>query len=430
MSSLENIRNLVKEHDARHIQRLGTALKASYGDLDAFQDWIKAEMQAIGMEVSEFKVDVSELKNQPGYQKTLRDNPQALLKAKNVVGKIAGHEPRQGMLLFGHADKRPETYEWAKLHPEMTEIDDRFYGPGIADDVSGITAMLSAVETYCQLKLKPRGDLFVASILGKQGGIFGTNGLMKRYGPLDAAIYVHPAESGDGLGELKIASLGSLEFIINLDGKGPDSTEPIEAVFSKSAISATDLGIFLLNGLQKWAAEQEQRYPHERLQALSGQTFSLLAGRFTSGTQNEVYQVARNCIIQGIVCFPPNARLETVRAEFVKAFETIVQQDPWLSQGHARLEWGDTIDQGCQSDENHPFMQMASQVIRELTGKTPSMYYGHTVSDIRYPLLYWKAQAFSLGPLAGNLAKENEWVDRKEYLDSIVAVTEILKNAA
>lgn len=382
------------------------------------------------MQASEFNVDISELKNQPGYQKTLRDNPQVLLKAKNVVGKVPGHGPRQGMLLFGHADKCPETYEWAKQHPEMTEIDGRFYGPGIADDVSGITAILSAVETYLQLGLKPRGDLLVASILGKQGGIFGTYGLMKRYGPLDAAIYVHPAESGGGLSELKIASLGSLEFIITLDGKGPTSTEPIEAVFSKSALSATDLGAFLLRGLQKWAVEQEQRYPHERLQTLAGQTLSLLAGRFISGTQNEVYKVARNCTIQGIVCFPPNARLETVRADFVQAFESLVKQNPWLSQGHAHLEWGDRIDQSCQSDENHPFMQMASQTIRAVTGKTPYLYYGHTASDIRYPLLYWKAQAFGVGPLAGDLTKETEWVDRKEYLDTIVAVAEMLKNAA
>jgi len=49
------------------------------------------------------------------------------------------------------------------------------------------------------------------------------------------------------------------------------------------------------------------------------------------------------------------------------------------------------------------------------------------MSDIRYPLLYWKAQAFGIGPVCGDIGKESEWVDQKEYLDTIVAVTQMLK---
>ena len=41
----------------------------------------------------------------------------------------------------------------------------------------------------------------------------------------------------------------------------------------------------------------------------------------------------------------------------------------------------------------------------------------------------WKANGFGLGPLAGDMRTETEYVDRKEYLDTIVVVTEILKNA-
>ena len=430
MIKIENIQKLVNQNHIQHINRLSAGLKASFGGTDLFQDWIIHEMHSMGIEVDEFNVDISELTNQPGYQKTLHEKPQALNMAKNVVGIIHGQGPRQGMLLFGHADKRPETFEWAKTHPDMEETGGRFYGPGIADDVSGITAMLGAVDTYLQLGIKPRGDLLIASILGKQGGIFGTFGLMKRYGPLDAAVYVHPAESGSGLAELKIASLGSLEFIITLEGKGPDSTESMEAIYSKTAISATDLGMSLLAGLQKWADEQSNRYQHKHLQELAGQSFSIVAGKFISGIQNEIYKVSRKCTIQGIVCFPPNAQLNTVRSDFIQVYEYLVKQDPWLSQGHACLEWGDTIDESCQSDENHPFMKMASNTLMAVKGKTPNMHYGHTTSDIRYPLLYWKAQAFGIGPLCGDIGKETEWVDRGEYLDTIVVVTEMLKNAA
>ena len=70
---------------------------------------------------------------------------------------------------------------------------------------------------------------------------------------------------------------------------------------------------------------------------------------------------------------------------------------------------------------------MASQVLTDVTGREPHYYYGHALSDIRYPLLYWNAQAFGVGPVCGDIGKESEWIDQKEYLHTIVAVTQLLK---
>ena len=427
--TVDEIRKDVLSNEHAHIKLLEEGLMSSFTNLNDFQAWISARLQSIGLEVEKFLVDQDELKNQPANQKTLRENPESLQQAVNIVGKLKGEGPRHGVLLFAHADKQPETFEWAKEHPQMIERDGRLYGPGIADDVCGLTAMVSAVETYKRLGMNPQGDVLVASILGKQNGVFGTYGLMQRYGPLDAAIYIHPAESGDGLGELKMSSNGCLEFIIQVEGKEPDSTDPLQAIFSTTAVSAVQKTIFLYQGLLNWADDMRRKYRHTRLEELCNQSFSLAESRFT-GIAPVTYKMPTHCELCGTIVFPPNARYETVKNDFENIFIHLVQADAWLSQGHASLEWGDLMGESGQSDENSDFMQMATRAIQEVTGITPKYYYGHTTSDIRYPILYWNAQAFGVGPLAGDIAKKTEWVDRNDYLQSIIVVTEMLKHAA
>ena len=52
------------------------------------------------------------------------------------------------------------------------------------------------------------------------------------------------------------------------------------------------------------------------------------------------------------------------------------------------------------------------------------------MSDIGYPLQYWQAQAFGIGPLSGDLGKESEWVDKEEYFLSISILVELMRRSA
>jgi len=426
---LEAIRKDVKGRTSDHLELLEKGLQASFEELASFQVWIGEQMSDLGMDAEQFTVDREELSEQPAYQRTLKEDPGALRSAPNMVGTLPGSGEAGGILLFAHADKRPETFAWGRQQPNMVEKEGRLFGPGIADDVSGITAMLSAVETFQRMGYPQAKDLMVASVLGKQMGVFGTYGLMTRYGPMDAAIYVHPAESGDGLAEVKMASLGLLEFLINAEGKGPDSTDPHQAIFSASAVSAAEKGVHVFQELHAWAKAVSGRYHHPALEEMAQQSFALTFGRFLSGAENEVYEIPVRCSLEGTLCFPPEATLDGMKAEFREAFESAVEKDVWLADSHASLAWGDHVGESIQSDEESAFLKMASEVLEAVKGIEPHYYYGHSVSDIRYPLLYWDAQAFGVGPVAGDIGKKTEWVDRDEYIDTIVAVTQMLKEA-
>lgn len=426
-NDLTAIRAEVEGNETHHLELLREGLKVSFSSLAGFQSWIAERMGQIGLQVEEFVVDREELAHQPAYQKTLRENPSALRFGPNIVGTLTGQGVGQGTLLYAHPDKFPETFDWGRKHPDMVERDGRLFGPGIADDVAGLTAMLSAVETFRRLGFEPRGDLMVASSLGKQTSVCGTYGLVTRYGPMDTAIYVHPHESGGWLNEIHMTSSGLIEFLIQIEVQAPETTDQFQARYSRSTVSAVEKGVYLFQGLHEWAGETTKRYRHAGLEELIGQTVALLVSSLTAGTENGDHGIPLRCMLEGTICFPPGASLNTVQADFKETFERLVTQDPGLAQSHVQLEWGDMIGESVQVDEESSLLHIARQVLTDVTGKEAYYYYGFELSDTRYPMLYWNAPCIGVGPRCGDIGTESEWVEREDYLDTIVAVTLMLR---
>ena len=172
------IREEVSKNETYHLGLLAEAVRTSFSSLAVFQSWVGEKMRQIGLQVDEFIVDHEELAHQPACQKTLQNDPSTLQSGPNMVGRLAGRNSEGGLLLFAHADKFPGTFDWGRKHPEMVEREGRLFAPGIADDVSGVAAMLSAVEIFCRLGFEVKTDLIAASVLGKQKSLYGTYGFL------------------------------------------------------------------------------------------------------------------------------------------------------------------------------------------------------------------------------------------------------------
>jgi len=422
----ETLRERIARDRAAHIQRLAGGLKASLVDLERFQSWFADSMSDLGMDVQRFAVPSDTLSAQPSCLKSLRENPGALQSGSNVVGQLRGASPnRPKILLFGHADKAPQSFEFASAHPELTEREGRLYGPGIADDVSGLAVMVSALSVMNDLDIAPAGDLMFASILGKQMGVYGTYGLMTRFGPMEEAIYVHPAESGSGLREIKMSSNGLVEVHIETTGQAPTSGDN-QTVFSATGVNAAFKAIRLCDAVTDWAQSAARTYPDAHLEKAAGRSVSAMLTRFTAGETGEIGDMPLHAHAVVMVSFPPCARLASIEEEIAAVLDKTISEDAWLREGHARYEWGDRIAESISADGDSPFLKKASRVISAVTGEAPVYYYGHGGSDIRYPMLHWGAQAFGFGPKAGDLGLEGEWVDEAEYLDTIVALVLLL----
>ena len=204
MEDVKRLKNKIISRRDEIEALLDEAYQASRIDVDSFQTWVMQKLQGLGLKADEFRVEYEEVVRQPAFRAAYPDQGSVVDPPRNVVGALNPGGPG-GILLFAHADKIPETFEYARSHAQMDRSGGRYAAPGIADDVSGIASMLSAAQFFQEFTPNSSLPILIASILGKQGGVFGTYGLMRRYGPASAAIYVHPAESGFGLSELKIA---------------------------------------------------------------------------------------------------------------------------------------------------------------------------------------------------------------------------------
>ena len=416
----------VRERALYHVALLDEGFRESCVDLPRFQSWVAAHMRRLGLDVEEFRVDPGELAGQPAYQRTLARDATGLRGGPNIVGTLRG-EARDGVLLFAHADKSTEALAWGRSQPRMREQGGRLLGPGIADDVAGVAAMLSAVETSRRLGLAGRRRLLVASHLGKQLGILGTHGLMRRFDPLEHAIYVHPAESGDGLGEIHVTSNGMVEFVIDIEGKPPESADPIQTMYVDSAVSAADKGIQLYQGLAAWAKEAGVRQRSTGEETDPDRPFAMLLSRFEAGGDSLAYEVPLRCRLRGTVCFPPSTTLSNVKSEFERTFHRLVEGDPWLSRGHVALGWGDSMGEAAETDLQGVLVSAAKAAILRVTKEEPRLNLAYALSDTRYPLVDWNAQAIGIGPRCGGLGTKDEWIDREQYLDTIVVVADLLQ---
>src|SRR5262249_22168546 len=95
----------------------------------------------------------------------------------------------------------------------------RIYGLGAADDKGGIAAMLLAAGILADLD-EPLP--LAASVHGKSGGARGSLAVFAGFPELQAAIYLHPAETGAGLRQVKHASQGILDAAVTVRGwRGP-----------------------------------------------------------------------------------------------------------------------------------------------------------------------------------------------------------------
>lgn len=421
------IRNEVEGREAYHLDRLDEGLGRSYAGLTEFQGWVCDWMSDLGLRTEEFRVDLAELDSQPACRRMVEHDSASLHRGSNVVGILGDLDATGGLLLYAHADKFPQTYDWAKENPMPERRGERILGPGVADDVAGVVAMLSAVETCRRLGLRPRRPLLCGSLLGKQLSVLGTFGLMKRYPPMANAIYVHPPESGDGLHEIHHTSNGVVEFHVEVKGRPPETKDPFHAIYDRGAVNAVDAAMFIVQGLKTWAADAAQRYRHPALEEETGRSIGLLISRMRTEGADDVLQVSKRCVIEGVVCFPPNARLDPIRREVRGAIDRAVEAHPRLAAHSVTLRWGDNIGEACATDESSPLVHAAQRVLEYATGRPPRFTYAYSLSDIRYPLLYWGAPVIGIGPRAGGLATKGEWVDRCEYVKTIAVVTALMK---
>ena len=392
----------------------------------AVQRHVAAALSSIG-------ADVAALRYMPATVSLVTEFASAEASATDereaVVATLRGAGAGRSVILFAHPDSEPvrDTGRW-KHDPFAAAIaDGRIYGWGVADDIAGVAAAIDALKALQAAEILLHGDVVVASTPSKRHAR-GIAGVLNCGLRADAAVYLHPAESGAGMGEIKALTSGQVEFRVDIDGRPPDTTEPLQTGFAHLAVDPIDKAWRVWSALRELDSARAGRVHHSALDAAVGRSTNLMISHVTAGDPHWLARTPAGATLAGVLSFPPSERLADVQHEIAQAVLGAAEGDAWLKSHPPRLSWISGVT-GAEVSPQHPLFVTVAEAVHAVTGKPPIVNAMHTASDIRNPMVQAGIPTVGLGPLGGDLTqngRHDEWVDAADYARSVRVVARLL----
>lgn len=422
----QDLNRVIEKNSARHLAFLQKLSRATREGEEAVQALVAERMRELGCEVETLRISPAELILKHEFADLGDAPPEPRI---SVVGRRAGRRGGRSLLLFAHPDNPPHVglEKWAH-DPFGAKIEGgRMYGWGVADDLAGVAIMIEALAALEEAGLEPGGDVILCSTPAKRNAQ-GVIALLSRGYTADASVYLHPAESGAGMKEIKAIASGMLQFRVRVQGRRPDTSEPGHTAFAHLAVNPVNKAVILIRALEALDARRGNRVRHPGLDKAVGRSTNLLIGTISAGEEGALTRVPESCVFGASLTFPPQEKLEAVRREVEVCLEEAAGSDPWLREVSPGIEWVFGT-QGVETPVSHPLYRTVSRAIKDVTGEDPFVNPLHSASDIRNPILYSGIPCVGLGPLAGSLAQNgltDEWVDTEDYIRAVQITARIL----
>ena len=333
---------------------------------------------------------------------------------ESVVATFKGKGGGRSVIFFAHPDGEPlaGTEAWQR-DPFAGVIDNgRIHGWGVADDLSGVAIMIEGLRAALAGGKAPFGDVILASTPSKRHAR-GVSALLHGGLKADAAVYLHPAESGVGLREIKAFCLGQLDFRITVQGRPPDTNEISHLAFTHAARNPADALAALHARLRAFEDRRAATLSHPLLDHAS----NLLISHIGVGRPGVHTRIATEGMMEGALSLLPSEDMKAVQAAFAQAV------------GEARLEWLSGVC-GAEVSTDHPLYRLVAGAIVEVTGQPPHVNPLHTASDIRNPIVQAGIPTVGLGPLGGDLTQNghhDEWIDVEDYRRAVQVAARIVE---
>ncbi|MBU8545361.1 MULTISPECIES: M20 family metallopeptidase [Roseomonadaceae] len=343
-----------------------------------------------------------------------------------VLARFPGTGGGRSVIFFAHPDGEPFNPQHGWLHDPMAgEVDNgRIHGWGVADDLAGVATMVEALRAVLAAGVTPKGDVILASTPSKRHAR-GVHALLHGGVTADAAVYLHPAESGVGMREVKALASGQLVFRIVVKGRLPATNEPGHAAFAHTAINPIDKATVVLAALRALDAKRGASVHHPALDAAIGRSTNLLVGDFKTLGDGRAARVPPAVQLSCALSFPPGEKLADVKAAVEATLAEAQAADPDLDLEVTFLS-GVT---GAEVPLDHPLWVETSAAVLRGTGTAPEINPLHTSSDIRNPMVQSGIPCVGLGPLCGDLTQNggrDEWVDVADYQRGVAVVAALI----
>ncbi|MBX2943493.1 MAG: M20 family metallopeptidase [Cyclobacteriaceae bacterium] len=368
------------------------------------QKIVKKYLEELPYRIEESNDQPSRYKDHPEFMppSTAGDGP-----FTNVVGWPTKNMGKRQFAMFAHIDTEAVYEGWQTDPYEPILEGNKLYGLGTSDDKAGVAAMLVAAAA-----LSKSGEALpvVMSLHGKGGGSRGSLPIFERISKTDhglgAVLYVHPAETGRGLEDIKNAVQGIVDLEMTVEGWRGEQMEinSIDSAEWEEGGNAVEtswqildhlrntvfrnvlVNIGMLNGGDRIGSVADKATVTFRLKFEGTNTWADLVGR------------ARQAIDAYIKALPASDKGYKVELKII----------------------GYRTNPGTASWEA-PVSKVLRQSILDITGRAPDAYPNHYAGDIRYPIRLLNVPAYGIGSLGGNFYGSNEWVDVDDLV-KLVAV--------
>ncbi|WP_428671134.1 M20 family metallopeptidase [Reyranella sp.] len=333
---------------------------------------------------------------------------------ESVVARFAGSGGGRSLIFFAHPDGEPVagTERW-KRDPFAGIVDGgRIHGWGAADDLSGVAIMIEGLRAALTSGRAPAGEVILASTPSKRHAR-GVSALLHGGLRADAAVYLHPAESGVGLREIKAFCLGQLDFRITVQGTPPETNEISHLAFTHQASNPADLLTDIHRRLSALVARRGEMLRHPLLE----RSANLLISHLDVGRAGAHTRIAAQGIMEGALTLLPGEDMASVQRDMAAA----------VGEG-ARLDWVSGVS-GAEVPIDSPLYRLVAQSIAAVTGQPPHVNPLHTASDIRNPIVQAGIPTVGFGPLGGGLTQNgltDEWVDVEDYRRAVKVAAAII----
>ena len=333
---------------------------------------------------------------------------------ESVVATFKGRGQGRSLIFFAHPDGEPRLGKMRWRHNPMTGVihEGRIYGWGVADDLSGVAIMIEGLRQALASGGAPAGDVILASTPSKRHAR-GVSALLHGGLKADAAVYLHPAESGVGMREIKAFCLGQLDFRITVQGRPPDTNEISHLAFTRQAENPADTIAAIHHRLRAFEERRAATLSHPLLDHAS----NLLISHMSVGAPGVHTRIASEGIIEGSFSLLPSEDMKSVQAAVEQAV------------GNARVDWVSGVS-GAEVPLDSPLYRVVAEAIVRITGQQPHVNPLHTASDIRNPIVQAGIPTVGLGPLGGDLTQNgltDEWVDVEDYRRAVEVAAAIIE---
>ena len=325
----------------------------------------------------------------------------------NIVG-WPKKKAKQQFAMFSHIDTHSIEDGWTTDPFEPKLVGTKLYGLGTSDDKGGVAAMLVAASI---LSKTGKSLPVVMSLHGKGGGGRGSLPIFERIRKMKhqigAVLYVHPAETGRGLEDVKNSVQGIADLQLHMTGWRGEPLEigSVDSAEWKDGGSAVDRCLELL----------------DLLRATVYKDILVNIGIIDGG--DRIGSVADKVTVTFRLKFTGAHTWKALVDNSNKVINEFVASKSTSDQSYtAELKSVGYMTNPGAADWDASESKVLRKSIVAVTGEAPTAYPNHYAGDIRYPIRLLGVPAYGIGSLGGNFYLPNEWVD----IDDLVRLVAVL----